>query len=134
MARVVFCSASIGWDEKAQALLCSATLFYDDVTLILDTAEVVNGSDDTNATFAIEDTTKQASDPTRTKAQDVASKVTAKALTPITAVQLKRIPSQIKGQPDQIVAPDGFTFAFSGPVYKVDPAKAVKDPGVKAGG
>ena len=134
MARVVFCMASTGWDERTQQPLCSATLYYDDVTLILDTAEVVNGSDDTKATFAIEDTTKRASDPNRKQAQDVAEKATTKTSKSITPVQLIRIPPEKKGDVEQIVAPDGFVFTFSGAVYQVDPAKAVKDPGVKAKG
>ena len=126
MARVAFCSAAIGWDERTQTPLCSVTLFYDDVTLILDTAEVVNGSDDTKATFAIEDTTKQASDPTRTKTQDVASKVTTKTVTPIAPVQLVKVAGKKKNDPATIQAPAGFAFSLSGPVSKVTPGTDVK--------
>ena len=133
MARQIFLSASTGWDERTQSPLCQVTLFYDDQTLILDTAEVVNGSDDTVATFAVEDTRKAPLDPTRKQAQDVASKLTSRAQRAITPVQLVRIPPTKKGDVERIEAPDGWVFSFSGPVTRVDLAK-VQDPATKARG
>lgn len=133
MARQPFLTASTGWDERTQQPLCSVTLWYDDVTLILDSAEVVNGSDDTVATFAVEDTTKAAKDPTRKQAQDVASKLTSRVTRPISPVQLVRIPPERKGDPERIQAPEGWVFSFSGPVNRVDLTKA-KDPATKARG
>ena len=96
-------------------------------------AEVVNGSDDTVATFAVENTAKAAQDPTRKQAQDVASKLTSATTRAITPVQLVRVPSQKKGDPERIQAPEGWVFSFSGPVNRVDLTKA-KDPATKARG
>ncbi len=126
MTQQIFLTASTGWDERTQAPLCSVTLYYDDVTLILDTAEFVNGSDDTPATFAVEDTTKPANNPNRKQTQDIAAKLPAPAQRAITRVQLVRIPSSKKGDAEQIVAPDGWVFSFSGPVNRVDPATKAK--------
>ena len=115
MARVVLCSSSIGWDTLKDAPLCSVTIYYNDVTLLLDSAEVVNGSDDTVATFALEDTTKPLNDPNRIRSFPITPKLLTKATRQIPSFPLTRVP----GSPTRVSLPPGLAFSFSAPTSKV---------------
>ena len=118
MARVVLCSSAIGWDAQRGAPLCSVTIYYDDVTLLLDSAEVVNGSDDTVATFSLEDTTKPLNDPNRIRSFAITPKLITKATRLIPSLPLVRIPGT-GGAPARVSLPPGLAFSFSAPTSRV---------------